>query len=624
MVAGVLTYANALGHPFLFDDSAAIVDNPTIRALWPSLRGGPAQMPTAGRPLVNLTFALNYLAGGLAPWGYHAVNLAVHIGCALLLFALLRRVLALPRLATIVSGQETGLAAATALLFLVHPLTSEVVNYATERTEGLMALALLATLYAGVRAVSARRSAWWHLGSVTACAAGMACKESMVTAPVLMLLLDATFISDGLFVAVRRRRLYYAGLFATWLLLAVLIIEGPRSNSAGFSSGVSPWNYLLNQGPLIVHYLRLVAWPTSLVLDYGEPAPQALAAVWPAAGVVLILLVATVAAWRRAPFLAFLGTWFFLTLAPTSSFVPIATEVGAERRMYLPLVAVLTLVVVGIAKVLERRSAGTTGTNIARMSVAAACVVLSLLTMGRNREYATGLQIWQTVVDRHPSGRAHYNLGLELKSVGRRDDAIGEYRRALDTSPDAHYALGFELGADGRHEEAIEHYRTFIRQKPRDANVPRAYHQIGRALTAVGRHEEAATAFRDVLARKPGDADALGGLGDTLLAMERWADAVAAYAEFLRLRPADPDARFNLGLALVRLDRDAEARDAFASVVQLQPNNVAARVNLAYALANTGRYGDAVKEFRRAAELERDPAARAGIEQAEAQLLGNH
>ena len=79
-----------------------------------------------------------------------------------------------------------------------------------------------------------------------------------------------------------------------------------------------------------------------------------------------------------------------------------------------------------------------------------------------------------------------------------------------------------------------------------------------------------------------------------------------------------------MGLALVRLDRDADAREAFAAVAQLQPNNVAAHVNLAYALANTGRYGDSVKEFRRAAELEKDPAARREIEGAIAELLGAH
>jgi tetratricopeptide (TPR) repeat protein len=623
LVAGAVTYANALGHGFVFDDAGSVVENTTIRSLASSVWGGPPQLPTAGRPLVNVTFALNYLAGGISPAGYHVVNLAVHLACALMLFALARRVLLLPRLRC-KPGTETAFACALALLWVVHPLNSEMVNYVTQRTESMMALAFLSTIYAGVRATSSGRSARWHVASVAAAAAGMACKESMATAPIMMLLLDGTFMSGGLTTAVRRRPGYYMALFATWLVLAVLIFEGPRWHSAGFSSGVSTWNYLLNQAPLIIRYLKLVVWPVGLVLDYGEPTPQTLAAVWPAAAAVVALLAATGVAWFRAPLIGFLGTWFFVTLAPTSSLVPIATEVGAERRMYLPVIAVLSLIVLLAARALRGLAEEPIRTAAGRAMAVVACAVLAVLTTVRNREYNNAVGLWQTVVARHPSGRAHYNLGLELMAVGHRDEAIREYQIALDTSPDAHYAIGFELGADGRHEEALAHYRTFIRLKPFDVNVPRAYHQIGRSLMALGRHAEAATAFREMLARKRGDPDGIAGLAESLLRQERWNDAITVYTDFLKINPSDPAARFNLGLALSGVDRDAEARDAFAAVVQLQPGNVAAHVNLAYALANTGNYGDSVKEFRRAAELEPDPEARKGILQAIAELMGGH
>lgn len=433
-------------------------------------------------------------------------------------------------------GQESGFATALALLWVVHPMNSEIVNYATQRSEAMMALALLATLYFGVRAITAERPAWWYAASVVACASGMACKESMVAAPVLMLLLDATFISGGLLSAVRERPWYYAGLFATEILLAMLIIDGPRSNSAGFSSGVSPWAYLLDQAPLIVHYLRLAVWPTRLVVDYGEPTLQTLRDVWPAAAAGLVLLVVTVIAWWCVPAIAFLGTWFFITLAPTSSLLPIATEVGAERRMYLPLVAVLSAILVTGARLLHTIRKPGTRRLVAMSAAGALCAVFVSLTVVRNSEYATGLSIWQTVVDRRPTGRARYYLGLELKAVGRREDAIAQYRLALDTSPDAHYAMGFEFAADGRHQEAVEYYRNFIRLRPLDGNIPRAYHNLGRSLMALGRQEEAATAFRETLVRKASDKDATAGLADSLFAMGRWAEAVTVYADYLRSR----------------------------------------------------------------------------------------
>ncbi len=641
--AGLLTYANALGHPFVFDDAGSVVDNPTIRAIGSSLLGGPAQTATAGRPLVNITLALNYAAGGLSPWGYHLFNLGVHVGCGLLLFALLRRVFAWPNAAPWVAGRATGAAAAIALLWTVHPLNSEVVNYVTQRTEGLMALLLLATLYCGVRALDAAVPGRWHMASVAACAAGMTCKESMVVAPLLMLLTDATGTGTSVVAAIRRRPAYYAALATTWLLLALLVVEGPRWRSAGFSSGVSPWTYLLNQPGMILRYLRLAFVPAGLVLDYGEPVANTLAAVWPAALVVLALLTVTIAAWFVAPPLALLGTWFFLTLAPTSSILPIATEVGAERRMYLPLMALITLAVVAVMLALRRLetepmrktasrpaeaghyAAGPqAGHYVARGTVAVVCVVLALLTVGRNREYSTTLGLWQTVVERWPNARAFYNLGVELQAAGLQAQAVESFQKALPGSADAHYALGFELQAQGKFDEALVQYREFLRLKPDDINAPRAWHQIGRTLLVQQKHDEAMQAFREVLSRKANDPDALAGIADTLLAQDKLTEAVGAYQAYLRVNPTSTDAMMNLGLTLVRLDRDGEARGIFADITQREPNNVQAHVNLAFAMANTNLLADSVREFRRAIELEKDPAARAEIEGFLAQLLGNH
>lgn len=624
VIASVLTYANALGHPFVMDDTNAITDNPTIHSIGTSLRGGPMQSPTAGRPLVNMTLALNYMLGGVSPWGYHAVNLGVHVACALFVFLLLRRMSSLPRLAEWSGGHATAVATTVALLWAVHPLNSEVVNYATQRSEELVALAFLATLYFGIHAIGTSRTTLWATGSVVACIAGMSSKESMVVAPVMMLLLDSTFVSGSPVTAARRRPFYYLALFATWIVLALLIVEGPRWRSAGFASGVSPWTYVLNQAPMIARYVRLVFWPAGLVLDYGEPVAQTISAVWPSAILVIGLLCGTALLWALAPALAFFATWCFVTLAPTSSIVPIATEVGAERRMYLPLVGVLALLVLAASRALSKIPTTAVRRAVAVGAVAVTSALFIGLTVSRNAEYGTSLGIWQTVVDRHPSGRAHHNLGLELKAVGRRAEAIHEYELAVATHSEAHYALGFELDADGRHDLAVEHYRQAIAAKPLDASVPRTYIQIGRAMSAMGRREEAAQAFRDALARKRGDTDALGGLGEALLGMERWTDAFAAYSEVLRINPSMTTARFNMGLALLRLDRDAEAREAFAAVVQQQPTNIAARVNLAYALANTGQPAEAVKEFRRAAELETDPEGRASIENAISVLMGAH
>src|SRR6185436_12269087 len=111
----------------------------------------------------------------------------------------------------------------------------------------------------------------------------------------------------------------------TWLITAALMWSGPRIHSAGFAAGVSPWTYLMNQTVMIARYLRLAVWPRSLVLAYGIPLPLSVGDVVVPALLIVGLLALTAVALVRRPLLGFLGLWFFVTLAPTSTIVPIAT-----------------------------------------------------------------------------------------------------------------------------------------------------------------------------------------------------------------------------------------------------------------------------------------------------------
>src|SRR5262249_3500530 len=158
-------------------------------------------------------------------------------------------------------------------------------------------------------------------------ALGMACKESMVTAPLMIALYDRLFVFDSFTQAIRQRARLYAGLAASWIVLALLMSSGPRSAVGGFSTGVPVWSWMLNQAVMIAHYLRLAVWPRSLVVLYGWAVTVRVADVWPYATLILALVAATIVALVRAPSVGFLGAWFFITLAPTSSIVPIATEV---------------------------------------------------------------------------------------------------------------------------------------------------------------------------------------------------------------------------------------------------------------------------------------------------------
>jgi protein O-mannosyl-transferase len=354
--AVLLAYWNSFSGPFVFDDVVSVVENRQIREWWHvgGLVSSERELPVAGRPLVNASFALNFAVGGLDVRGYHAWNLGVHLICALLVFGVVRRTLQQHGLRARFESRSLDLAFAVALLWALHPLNTEAVDYVTQRTETMMSAFFLATLYTAIRAGTASSGWRWQLASVLCCALGMACKESMVTAPVMVALYDRVFVFASIREAVRRRWRLYAGLAATWVVLVLLLLSGPRVHSAGLSAGVDVWTYLLNQTVMIVRYLRLSVWPWSLVVNYGWPVPLTLGDVLPYAITVVGLLVVTLVALFRWPPLGFLGAWLFLTLAPTSSVVPIATEVGAERRMYLPLISVIAAAVVGGAAVWNR------------------------------------------------------------------------------------------------------------------------------------------------------------------------------------------------------------------------------------------------------------------------------
>jgi len=632
-VACVGTFWNSLNGPFIWDDETAIVTNRTIQHLWPpgDPLSPPRETPAAGRPLVNLSFALNYALGGLHETGYHAVNIAIHLGCALLLFGIVRRTL---------QGMQQPPADTTALvvalLWTLHPLQSEVVNYITQRSESLMALFFLLTLYSSIRARrsgrpgppggSSRHRAWWHAVSIVACACGMASKESMMVAPIVVVLYDWAFEFESLGVAIRARAPFYGGLAATWAIAAALMMTVPRS-TAGLSTTVGSWTYLLNQVEMIGRYLRLSVWPSALVLDYGLPRPLSLRDVLPGALVIVALLVATLFALVRSRPIGFLMASFFLTLAPTSSIIPISSEVGAERRMYLPFAALATLAVLGGRFIFDRAGAVTTRADATvrskRLSSASAdgsrpraghenargsangakatgpayvtavtltAVMLGVLgvrTIARNAEFADATTLWRTVVDRRPQGRARMALATELVTAGQHAEAIALLRDAVTDFPDARAALGTELIVQRQYDEGIAVLRQFVADGPSRPNRIPAHVMIAEALAAQDKLDDAAGEWRAILALAPGASNARAGLARVISAQAQKAlqrgdaDTGERYArEAVQLAPGDGAAHNFLGVALASKGNLAEALTHFREAQRIAPGDPQFKANL--------------------------------------------
>jgi hypothetical protein len=237
----------------------SIGDNQSIRQLGRigDVFTPPATALTSARPLLNLSFALNYAAGGTSVQGYHAVNLFIHICAGLVLLGIVRRTLLSPGLRHRYGDAALPLAAFVALLWTLHPLLTESVTYISQRAESLMGLFYLLTLYGFIRSVTAESRNCWLMLSVAACLCGMATKQVMVTAPVLVFCYDRAFVSGSFRSAWAKRRWYYVSLATTWIWLGFLMHRSSLAAAGvGFHAGVGWLTYALTELRVVTEYLQ--------------------------------------------------------------------------------------------------------------------------------------------------------------------------------------------------------------------------------------------------------------------------------------------------------------------------------------------------------------------------------
>lgn len=636
VLAATAAYCNSFGGPFVYDDIASIPDNPTIRHLWPlppvlSPLGG--ALTVSGRPVLNFSIALNYAISGLNPWSYHALNLAIHVLAGLVLFGLVRRTLRRPVWRGCFGGDTLPLALAVALGWTLHPLQTESVAYLIQRAESLMGLFYLLTLYGFVRAAESPTPGRWRVLSFVCCLLGMATKEVMATAPLLVLLYDRTFVAGSFRDALRERRNDYAGLAATWLLLGWLVAStgGNRGGSVGFGTGVHPWSYGLTQFEAVARYLELAFWPHPLAFDYGTFWVRRASEVMPPALFVVPLAAGTLVALWRWPRWGFAGAWFFAILAP-SSLMPGTTQMIVEHRMYLSLAAIAAVAALGLHQLLGQRSFAV---------LPALALALGGLTERRCADYRSNEAIWgDTVAKRPMNAAAHNNLGVALQNTGRTAAATAHFKESLRLDPNSaetHSYYGNLLRQTGHLEESIAEFHAALRLYP---DYPEANNNLGCALLDLGRTTEAMARFEAALRCKPVYAEAQCNLGDAqlhagrpteaiarlqaglslnpdyadahynmataLAQLGRRDEAMAEFAEALRLKPAYPEAHNNWGVTLLDLGRVREAADHFAAALQLKPDYAEAHCNLGNALLQIGRVPEAIQQLQAALRLKPD------------------
>jgi len=639
LAAGWLAYSNSFACPFLFDDAGVITDNPHIFHLWPPWKAVLA--PT--RFVADYSFALNHTWAGFSPAEYRLVNILIHLGSGLALYGIMRRTLRLPCWHSRLEQNANELALTTALIWTVHPLQTESVTYIAQRIESLMGLFFLLTFYAFIRGATAGSRFLWKPAAVIFCALGMATKEVMITAPVLLLVYDGLFISDSWRGPLKRWR-WHATLFATWsivlLLLRASLLQAQAEHVPLVGAGAVRWEYALTQLNVLIHYLKLSVVPYPLCFDYRWPLVESpFDALWPGILTILFALGTLWALWKRT-WIGFVGAWFFVILAPTSSLNPLP-DAAFEHRMYLPLAGVIAGLVGLVAAGIHHSRLPTRTQRVAGfLLLITVAGLFTTLTLARNRLYLTEEGMWRDVIKRRPEnyrsyislssalldkeqyaesstlcsnllsrlppfekvsrdeierthyhpGRppvhmyyamAHNNLGLVAMALNQSAQAKQHYQEALRVFPAgfwAHRNLGLAFYLETRVDEAVTEWNQASAWNPKDS---RTHAYLGLALSGKGQYKAAEGHYREAVRLKE----------DFLFARSQWAWLLATCPSH-DVR----DGQLALSVALPLLEGSAGSSSRALDVV-------------AAAYAETGDFSNAVRYAQEALSVAGEPPA---------------
>jgi tetratricopeptide (TPR) repeat protein len=588
-LATMLVYAPVVEHDFVnWDDPEYVVRNPVVSSGLTSIGLTRAFTHAHGatwHPLTSLSHMLDCELFGLWAGGHHLVSAALHATAAVLLLGLL----------TAMTG-ATGPSAFAAGVFALHPLRVESVAWASERKDVLAAVFWMLTLWAYVgwaRRPGARRYALL----VAAFALGLMAKPMVVTAPLVLLLLDRWPL--GRVVPLRRRVREKLVLFALAAVVStVTFVVQQQSSAVASLEKIGLADRVANAIFAYGWYVAATLWPTDLAVFYPLQLPiQA----WQVASAGALLAGVSVLAWlarRSRPWLLVGWLWFVVTLMPVIGLVRVGEQAVADRYTYLPGIGLSIMAAWSAADLARGRPRLGAAFAVGTVAVLVAFAAASRAQLAYWRDdvalYERALAVTR---DNHV---AHTNLGVALLERGRVADAFPHLQETLRLKPNASWAhgnLGNALAARGDRAAALAAYARALELDHGNAGV-RA--QLADLLAGEGRLAEAIAQYREAAVLAPDSPRLHTNLGYLLATQGNLAEAVDHYRAALGADPDFAAAHNNLGLALERLGERAEALGHYAAAVRLAPADPRARVNYATALARAGLRPDAIVELREA------------------------
>jgi tetratricopeptide (TPR) repeat protein len=549
----LLIYSNTLQSPFIFDDGHNIQKNHHIRLIrlsWEGIKKAASDSPVSNRPLAYISFALNYFFHSYDVFGYHLVNIAVHLTTGVLLYLLITVTLNLPALKERY-GASKWIAYTAALIWLVHPLQTQSVTYIVQRMNSMAAMFYVLSLLFYVHA-RRKNSYKWLLfaGCIVSGLLAISSKETAATLPLFIFLYEWYFFQNLSQTWLKQHLIHIILTLALLTAVSFLYLGNNPLERLMSDYEFRPFTLsqrLLTQFRVVIFYLSLLVFPhpSRLNLDHDFAVSQSLInpfSTMLALSAIIIFIGIGLFLARREKLISFCIIWFFGTIAIESSIVGL--EIIFEHRMYLPSMFAIILMVVLADRYLR--------SNILKMVIGCSVVaVFAVWTYERNGVWRDEIVFWNDVVKKSPQkARPHNNLGNALKRKGEIDAARKQYNRALQINPaysKAHNNLGTALAAQGRIEDALVHFTKALEIRP---NYAEAYNNVGVTLAGQGKYDEALDYFFQALQIKPAYARVHNNIGAAYVRQGRLRDALNHFQQALRIKPDDVEAYKNLRICL--------------------------------------------------------------------------
>ena len=605
---GIIIYSNTFHSSFHFDDGSFIAGDPGIRnpthlrviwSFWPT------------RFIAYLSLAFNWHLSQSNVFGYHLFNLMVHLGVAILSWWLTLLTFSTPAIKNQkISHPANLIALFVGLIFLAHPIQTQAVTYIIQRATSLTTLFYLAALclYVKFRLLEQEKitslalGKFYYLGSLVSAVLAMFTKEIAITLPLAVLLYELCFLKTQKSFNWRQFLPFLFILFiiplTMFLTKSVNFIDMRRASES--VPGISPWHYLLTQFRVIVTYLRLLFLPLKQNLDYDYPIAKSLLQLPVLASffLLLLLLFTAIRLFSKYRLISFSIFWFFLTLLPESSIIPI-NDLIFEHRLYLPMFGFSLFLVSTLYYLI--------GNKRLKLMLTLLCIIVacySILTFKRNLVWKDELTLWNDTIRKSPQkARPYHNRGNAYKEKGKFDRALSDYNKALAIDPDlaiTYANRGITHQNKGNFNQAISDFNKALAL---DSDLALAYNSRGVIYKSRGNLDLALTDYNKAIAKDPNLASAYVNRGNVYQIKGNLNLALSDYNKAIAIDPDLSSAYNNRGNIYQEKGDIAKAIADFDKVIAGDPNLASAHLNRAIAYQKIGNLDLALSGCSKAIQI---------------------